>query len=408
MHRPYRSTALAFGLLLAGSALAQEAEQDGPAPRGHYIEASIPAASTAFRSIGESTSRTFGKVEATLEQTDGGLARMDLSLALARPAVADATHDLWTSKLDARSETFSYEFKGVQARLDQVSVAYDEAFAAALTRAVDELTAEDPAPIVPCTPKKTSALGALAAGGPGGGAKATDNGCPGTDFSQEIARRWDGDPVLEEQLLQIVAGDLGPLTIGYSEAGEPIEYGGALATGGWPKISTYADPAEVVPVEGQGPAGDAWLLPADLVTDMPELAEALDRIDEVAAAAREELSAAAAALPRDDVGNLAQDDATLAKVKAIQTRARGLRTFTEDARAKVGEALWATLAKARRKGKKDGWNDVGLCLNPEVFGGCAGEDKTAEVAEALGADKKLAKALTEITAGLSAPDVSLD
>ena len=69
----------------------------------------------------------------------------------------------------------------------------------------------------------------------------------------EIARRWDGDAALEERLLEIVGGDLGPLVIGVDDAGNPVNYGGALANGGWPAITTYDETAPVVGVVGHNP-----------------------------------------------------------------------------------------------------------------------------------------------------------
>jgi len=392
---PFVLLALAF----APAASAQDAE---PAEevRGHYDKEAIPAASSVFKSIGESSARTFEKVEANLQRTDGALAKMDLSVALARGAVDTGAWDLAKAKLDARSDTFAYEFKGIQGRFDQVGVAYEEAFGAALERALAGLTAEKPGAIVECRPKQTSALEALGGGAPGASAKKADP-CPGTNFTDEIARRWDGDAELEERLLDVVGGDLGPLIIGMGADG-PIEYGGELDGRGWPAITAYEEPDAVLAVQGQG--GATWIHPADLTVAFPELAEALDRINTLAADSRSVLSDAAAALPRDPAtGNLVQDDATLAKVDTIQNAAKGIRGFTEDKRAEIGALLWAALNKSRKKGKKGGWSDAGICVNPPAFGGCAGTDVTDAVADFLGSDKKLQAALTELMESLEAP-----
>lgn len=373
--------------------------------RGHYDREAIPERSSLFKSIGESSNRTFEEVEKTLQRTDGALAKGYLSTALVRGAVDDAAWKLGQARLDARSETFSYEFKGIQGRFDQVGAAYEEAFGAALERALAALVAEKPGAIVECSPKAASALDALAGGGPGGKADA-GSGCPGTDFTDEIARRWDADEQLENRLLDVVGGDLGPLVIGVNAEGEPIEYGSALDAHGWPKITSYSDPDTVLAVGGIGGVG--WVHPADLTVAFPELAEALDRIDELAAAARASLSTAAGELPRDELGNLLQDEATMARVELIQNKAKGVRLFTEDSRAAVGELLWAVMNKGRKKGKKAGWADAGICLNPQAFGGCEGADVTDAVADFLGSDKKLQAALTEVREGLSGPDATLE
>jgi hypothetical protein len=395
--------AAAAMFLVPTAALAEE-----PAPAGHYIESSIPESSSAFRSVSESTSRTFEKVEKTLQEVDGRLAKMALSIGLAGEAVGTDPASLWDAKLDARSDTFSYEFGGIQVRLNQTQEGYEAAFRAALERALAALAAEGTSPVVPCTPKRGSALGALAGGGPGGAAAGpSTEHCPGPDLSQEIARRWDSDAVLQERLLQIVGGELGPIVIGLNEGGEPIEYGGALAAGGWPRVTTYSEPGAVLPLAGQSPAGATWLHPADLVVSMPELAEALDTIDTLADDARSRLQDVVAALPRDANGQLLQDEEHLGRIQAVQNKARGIRSFTDTSRAEVGAALWETLARLRKKGKKAGWADVGLCLNPAGFGGCEGTDVTDVVAEALAADKKLTARLEALRDDLVVPDVSV-
>lgn len=393
----------ATSALLALPGVASAEDEAEPAPRGHYVEADIPERSTAFKSVSESTSRTFEKVEARLQEVDGRLAKMALSVGLAGASVETDTASLWESKLDARSDTFGYEFNGIQARLNQSQVAYEEAFRSALQRAVTGLQSETPGAIVPCIPTKGSAMDALAAGGPGGSsATSSRKHCPGTDFSMEIARRWDGDSALEERLLEIVGGDLGPLVIGVDGEGNPVNYGGALANGGWPAITTYDEAASVVGVVGQDAAGTTWLHPADLVITMPELAEALDQVDAMADEARAKLKETIDGLPRDEAGLLLEKD-----VQVVRAKARGISAFTEASRAELGAALWASLAKLRKKGKKDGWSDVGLCLNPPGFGGCEGDDKTDEVAEVLGGEKKLAAKLAEIREALTAPDVAV-
>ncbi len=395
-------------LLLAAAALGPSPVLADDAPpteaRGHYDPTAIPSRSSLFQSIGASSARTFEAVEKALGRTDGALAKSDLSVALARDAVDGAAWSLAKARLDSRSETFAYEFKGTQARFDQVGAAYEDAFMAAVERAITSLQSEKPGAILECVPKPQSALDSLAGGGPGGGDSAAPS-CPGTDFTDEIARRWDGDDALEARLLDIVGGELGPLVIGTGADGAPMEYGGALDSRGWPTVSAYDEPDTTLAISGHG--GASWLHPADLKVSFPELAEALDRIDELATESRATLSEAAATLPRDESGRLLQDEPTQARVGAIQTRAKGIRVFTEDARASVGATLWEALNKGRKKGKKDGWSDVGVCLNPPAFGGCEGADVTDAVGAFLAGDKKLQAALTELHQGLSAPDTSL-
>jgi|GEM_PF-1672479 len=399
----------ALSLLALGSlgGLSPAHAEDEATPVGHYIESEIPGHSSVFRSVGESTARTFDQVEGNLQAVDGQLAKMALSVGLVGGAVDADAASLWKSRLDARSATFGYEFNGVQVRLNQMQVAYEEAFTAAMQRALDALAAEGKAGVVPCTAKKQSAMEAMAAGGPGATTGATTTHCPGSDFTQEIARRWDSDPVLEERMLEVVGGELGPLVVGMGSGGEPMEYSAALGAGGWPKITEYDEAGNVLALTGQGAPGGSWLHPADLVLSMPELAEALDTIDTLSSAARAELQETVKALPRDANGDLIQDEASMPRIEAVQSKARGIREFTDGSRAQVGALVWATLSKARKKGKKDGWADVGVCLNPPGFGGCSGLDASDMAAEVLAGDKKLTAALAELTEGLVGPDVAV-
>ena len=77
----------ATSALLALPGVASAEDEMEPAPRGHYVEADIPERSTAFKSVSESTSRTFEKVEARLQEVDGRLAKMALSVGLAGASV---------------------------------------------------------------------------------------------------------------------------------------------------------------------------------------------------------------------------------------------------------------------------------------------------------------------------------
>ncbi len=169
----------------------------------------------------------------------------------------------------------------------------------------------------------------------------------------------------------------------------------------------FGEKGQVAAIVGQGEPGATWLHPADLLIAMPELAEALDQVDALADDARAKLQEIVAGLPRDADGALIQNEETLPRIQAVQNKARGIRTFTDASRAELGAAVWESLAKLRKKGKKAGWMDVGLCLNPPGFGGCEGEDVTDAVAEVLGGDRKLSARLSEVREGLKGPDVSV-
>ena len=111
---------------------------------------------------------------------------------------------------------------------------------------------------------------------------------------------------------------------------------------------------------------------------------------------------AKASLQRDDP--LAED-----LVKAIRNRARGVRDWTDARRSSLGATLFAAIDRHRKRaGKKGGWSDVGLCVNPDAWSACAGKNVADPVTEALLKDKKLVKALEAMLVDLTEPDTSLE
>jgi len=61
----------------------------------------------------------------------------------------------------------------------------------------------------------------------------------------------------------------------------------------------------------------------------------------------------------------------------------------DEARQRIGEAMWVAVDRIRKKARKEGWGDVQACLNPPGWGGCGRGDVTDRAAAALSADKKL-------------------
>ena len=57
----------------------------------------------------------------------------------------------------------------------------------------------------------------------------------------------------------------------------------------------------------------------------------------------------------------------------------------------ITNALYVALHKAGKKDDK--WNDIGFCIQPEVFGGCGTKDVSFEVAELIKNNKKALKSL---------------
>ncbi len=353
-----RPLILLFGLL-AVPALAAEG--------GHFDRDRVVGASAAFRSVSQASTAALEPRERALTSTDQALADLDLSLALSRGAVDGAQHDLWRARLDERSTRFGQEFEALQEQLTGMSVGFEQAFEGALGRALDALATAGGRPQDCAAPP--SLLGGLAQ--PGGAS--SKSACPGADRSAEIAAAWDRDPELAAALAAIDPSSFQNVT-SYDGAEPPLPCGAR--------------------------ARPMWVHPAALAEQLPEAIELIDAVDRRAAEARTALREARAGIA-DDAPDLA------ARRAAIVERARATRIWSEDRKAAAGATLWGALERNRKKGKKAGWGDASICLNPVGWGGCPGADVTSEVAEALLADKKLARELAAALAALDAPDVSL-
>ncbi len=358
--QPTLASALAATLLLAASVASAE-------PAGHYDPDKLPAASKVFVEVAKASGGAVDPLEGALVKADGALADLNLALALASGSVDEGKRGVWGARHDERSTRFDHEAESFQREVYALGDSFQRAFEEATARAVDAVEGE----VVECREPQGSALGALA-----GRTEAAEPTCPGKNVTADIAAAWDADPVLAEAIA--------PLR-------EPMKT----------TVTAYDEEAEVLGLSGH-PAGSTWVSPQELAAAIPEAAEILDAIDTRAAEARGVLSAANKALDRDDP--LAED-----MVKAIRNRARGIRTWTGERRAALGVAVAEAIERNRKKaGKKAGWVDVGVCVNPEVWGGCAGTNVAEPVAEALLKDKKLAKALERMLIELTEPETSLD
>ena len=359
-------TPLLVLLLIASPALA---DQEAPAATGHYDREAIVGASAVFRGLAQRQATALGPLERDLGRTDKALAGLDMALALTEGAVDQAQHELWSAKLDERSTRFGGEFRTIQEGMDVRGLAYEQAFEDALSRAVVAMTAGGEV-LEECSAAPGNDPFALT--GPGGQSAA--KACPGADVSAKIAAAWDDDAELVAAL-DAIGGESWPVVTTYEEAQAPLDLAGTKT-------------------------GAVFIYPPELMDSIPEGIQLVDEITARTDAGRQKLLAA-----RDGLDPKAEG--ADAQVEAIRTRARELREWGEARKGEVGGALWTAVDRARRKGKKDGWSDVGVCLNPGDWAGCEGRDVTEEVAEVLVADKKLAKELAGLLESLGEPDVSL-
>jgi hypothetical protein len=336
-----------------------------------YRKDSVTAQSALFRDCSERSRAALHPVETALERTDAALASLDLSLGLLRGSVDERQHDLWRARLDERSSRFGNEFEAVQAQLDDMTAAYEREFEAALQRALAKEGAGGAGKPTEC-PAKSDPFASL---GPPGTARGGPS-CPGTDVSASLAAAWDADASLRTEIER-------------------------AADRSWPPITSYGEAADALALSGQGAAGGGWVDPAALARALPEAAELLDDVERRARRAREALQEARTLLSAEDPS--AKEKATL-----IREKARGIREFSDEARQVLGRAIWSAVDRARGKGKKAGWSEAGACPNPAAWGACRGVDRTAEVRDALLADKRLAKEIQSFMSNLKDPNTSIE
>ena len=335
-----------------------------------YRQSDVVQGSTRFAESARASQAAVTPVEDQLKTADQALAQMDRASALLRGSVPTTWVDMARARLDERATRFEGEHETIQKKLTDLEIGFESAYSAALERGKDQVRAGGFATVKECA--SGGAMEALSMGGPGGGA--APPACPGTDVSTRIAAAWDQDAELARALT-------------------------ALQTGAWPVVTTYAEAMEAAVLGGRTRSA-GWFDPARVAESLPEANEALDTADRLAQKSRSALSAA-----RRKLGENLDKEV----LEAIRSRARGVRAFLEDAEAHTGKALLSGVERAvKKEGAKAGWGEIGACVNPVVWGGCEGPDRTKEVTAALLADKKLARELAKIRDGLVQPPSSVE
>lgn len=159
--------------------------------------------------------------------------------------------------------------------------------------------------------------------------------CEGSNLSRKVAIALDSDPELETALDGIAKAAWPKITPQRSEKSEAMPFG---------KFKSKHAPGVHVP----------HVSAATLAAAVPEVARALG----------------------------AADAATVGKPEA-----------RDAARQRVGAALFEALDRARKKGRRAGWFEVQICVNPGAWGGCGRGNVTGEAVDVLIEDSKLTEAM---------------
>lgn len=172
------------------------------------------------------------------------------------------------------------------------------------------------------------------------GMRVNTSKCVGEDLNGALAKALDADARLKSELAGIAAVE-------------------------WPSVTLPSAKQPVVALTGTTRWVDgAALADAHLTAYMAARRDDLDR----------------------EVGPLLEDGNTPENVKKAQQARAAWDALIGDAGGTYRAALTTSLTKQKL-------TDVGWCANPRSLGGCAGEDVTRQVLDALAADKKFQKAM---------------
>lgn len=222
----------------------------------------------------------------------------------------------------------------VQKHVDLLQEDYAKAFEAALDRALPRVSAGYD--VVVCQARRSF--------GPAG---ASASACKGEDLNAALARALDADAALARELAAISAVP-------------------------WPTPQAPSAAQPVVALSGTA----RWISASELARAFYK-----DRL-----IARKEVLEDAMA-PLEEGVDAGEADAIAG--------AQALRDAWAADLAQDGDALRAAVTAALGRAHAD---DVGLCANPAVLGGCAGADVTRELLPVLEADKKLNKMIEKYAA----------
>jgi hypothetical protein len=300
------------------------------APPAHYDPDRVAAASTIFRGFSEKAAPKFDLLQTELSRTSKSTAALDKGML----ALGDRTSaDQQERVTQIRRET-AHGFLVAQAWVDTLQEDSAKTFGAAMDRALATQAAKFD--LKECTrPRGMAAMGP-ARQGPG----AT---CEGEDVSSTISAALDEDAVLASEVQDILAVP-------------------------WPGLSSAPGAQSVVALTGTS----AHLHMGAL-------------LDALAPGEFESLGKALGAQQAPLQAKLEEGENVEDNLQALQD----LRSGYEQDVAALGARLLAAIEPTL---EKQG-GSIGVCANPPVLGGCAGEDLTGSLVAELAENRKVQKRL---------------
>ena len=292
----------------------------------YYHPSEVAAKSTLFAEASEASHPAYMKAQGSLERWDAALLHLELG--------ADLTGDADTKAQAAKlRKQFTIQRMQIQNHYDVLVGSYNEAFTAALDRALPTVAAGRAA--VECTERGANMFSAPTAE------------CKGENLNKALAAAMDQDAGLKDALTQI----------------------NAMA---WPSVSLQPQQSTPIALTGTG----NWISLSDLALGIR--GEQLKRLRETRDAQLELITE----------GLEAGDPDTIAEGKAIDQSYR-------DAIREEGKLLMeaAELAINKKASKDPKLADIGFCLQPQDLGSCSGEEESQRALDAIRENRKARKLL---------------
>ena len=300
---------------------------------GYYHPDEVASASKRFAEAADAVGPAYSQAESALSRLGKGLEELELGVAMLGAQAPAPLRD-WAAE---SRKTAAGQLLQVQRHVDLLQEDYGRVFLSALEGALPKVAAG----------RTLTECGGRSSGLPG---LSRPKSCAGEDMNGALAAALDADPGLAKELASIAAVP-------------------------WPEVGI--SPQQQAPVALTGT--QRFVHAGPLIKAFAS--EAVSRRREVL----------------DDALAPFEDGLDAGEAEAV-AQARAPRAAYEAGLGKDGTLLLGALTPALERGeKKGGPAAVGLCVNPPILGGCAGEDVTDELVEALQADRRFLKEVQALT-----------
>jgi hypothetical protein len=374
-----RSAAALCIALLGFAALPAHAEE------AYFSMMNLQGASKLFGAVAQSSQENNERIQREVVTTGRALDALGDSLAATKQHTGAVPPDL-SARHGELSATFELQWQQINGFVDQLVMDTDAAFLAALDRHVKALEEAEGVVLGTCEPPQ-GVLG-MAMG---------QSSCEGKDYTAQLIVAMDGDEELQTAVAEIRGRS-------------------------WPEIRPEHAPAAPVALDsGVDLSGDpTWFSPYGVLRTGDAAEPVLLALEEGYRMSERELMQATEIyrtnrrLYAEESGALSAEERT-AREAELQTEldklkaaSETLTVWREETSAAAMALIWEQAqGKLGALEKELGATGVGVCLQPGDLGGCAGVDRTSDVASYLAGQKKIVKALEKYAETIEGPELGL-